>query len=135
LIARIIRLTLGFLVPILGFALVASLVHVVMGSSRILDIFIFVLYGGIMLAGIQTLAYTIVMEFVVMKYVKTSHGVAFVSGMLGILVSLSAGLALYGINLRVFVQDPYVPVVGFILGVALGYGLKYYYNKSQLINI
>jgi quinol-cytochrome oxidoreductase complex cytochrome b subunit len=101
------------------------------GLSQGIAIGSLVLYASVFIAGVQTVAYSFLMEFFVNKKTKSIHSAAFLSGLLGFFVVASAYLRVGGFNMHRFERDPYTPILGFLLGVALGYVLKYYYEKAR----
>ncbi|MEM9808189.1 MAG: hypothetical protein AAF959_23225, partial [Cyanobacteria bacterium P01_D01_bin.56] len=75
-------------------------------------------------AGIQLFVYSLLMEFLVVPKLKNIHVVAIVSGLLLLLTVFSAFLTFFGPKLTPFENDRLTPVLGFVIGSLLGYGLK-----------
>ena len=53
-----------------------------------------------------------------------NHTVAFISGLLLLLIVVSAFVTFFGPTLTPFENDRLTPVLGFVIGGLLGYGLK-----------
>lgn len=130
--AIVLRLSIGFFVPLLVMALIFGVVNTVKGGLRQgISIGILVLHAAVLIAGIQTIAYSLLMEFLVNKKTKNIHTAAILSGLLGVIVVASSYLVVGGFKAYHFERDPYTLVLGFLIGMAIGYGLKYHHEKAS----
>ncbi|MEO0867026.1 MAG: hypothetical protein AAFY17_01015 [Cyanobacteria bacterium J06642_11] len=130
--ARLVRLIVGVLMPPLLMAISYLLLNTWHGSFSM-----GIAISGLMLtqtfttAGLQLLIYAVLMEFLVVPKLKNIHGVACVSGGLLLLTVVSAFLVFLGPTLTPFEHDRLTPVLGFIIGGLLGYGLKHHARQSR----
>ncbi len=112
-------------------ALIFSVVNTLKGGmSQGVAIGVLVLYASVIISGVQVVVYSLIMEFLVNKIIKSIHAVAILSGLLGFMVVTSAYFILGGFEMRAFERDPYTPVIGLIIGILMGYTLKGHYGKS-----
>ncbi|EKU99508.1 hypothetical protein Lepto7375DRAFT_1563 [Leptolyngbya sp. PCC 7375] len=122
---RIIRLALGFLAPPALVAISYIVLNTWQSSFHVgLAIGWLTFYAGLRYAGIQLLAYSLLMEFLVVPKLKNIYTVTFVSGLLLLLTVISAFMRFFGPHLAPFENDRLTPVLGFVIGSLLGYGLK-----------
>lgn len=123
--ARLIRLILGVLLPPVLMAISYVLINTWHGSFQMgLVIGWLTLSQAFQTADIQLLVYSLLMEFLVVPKLKNIHVVAIVSGLLLLLTVVSAFLTFFGPTLTPFENDRLTPVLGFVIGSFLGYGLK-----------
>lgn len=129
------RLFLGFFVPIFAMFFINTIYGLVVGGSikesftagsgfAVLSFF---------LAGLQLLAYTFVLEFLINPKIKNIYYVSFISGLLGVVVYLSAwSFFTSGLKelIGIFINELYhLSIASFIIGLVLGYILKFDYDQ------
>ncbi|MBI5205012.1 MAG: hypothetical protein HZA11_08855 [Nitrospirae bacterium] len=129
---KVLRLAIGVFAPLILIALIYGVVTTVIGGrSQGIAIGVLTLYASAIIAGIQIIAYSLIMEFLVNKKIKNIHTAAILSGLLGFLVVSSAYLLMGGFKAYHFKRDPYTLIIGFFIGVAIGYALKYHYDRNR----
>ncbi|WP_215618629.1 hypothetical protein [Leptothoe kymatousa] len=77
------------------------------------------------LAIFQLLAYSLLMEFLIVPKLRNIYAIAIISGILMILAITSTFMAFFGQGTTApFAYDKLTPVLGFTIGAVLGYILK-----------
>ncbi len=122
---RLLRLVMGIMLPPILMSMGYVVINAVKGSVHIgLAIGWLTFYSSFRLVAIQLLVYSGLMEFLVIPKFKNIHTVAFISGLLLLLIIVSAFVTFFGPTLTPFENDRLTPVLGFVIGGLLGYGLK-----------
>ena len=123
--SRFLRLVVGVITPPILMALSYIFINTWHGSVHIgLAIGWLILTQAFTTAGIQLLAYSLLMEFLVIPKLKNIYTVTVVSGALLLVTVASAFIAFFGPTLTPFENDRLTPALGFAIGSLLGYGLK-----------
>ena len=140
-IARLVRIILGVLVPIVLIALIYVFVNLYINSTKESSgVFVLVFMGTAIYASIPTIIYSLSMEFYVNRKISNLHLTAVASGFFGLFVTLSVyfiASIILGSVTKAFENDQKTLVFGFIIGIIVGYMLKTLYNiyppKNTLI--
>jgi len=145
------RIIIGFFMPLLLanfitliFAELFSFDNLLRSLSRFGFFGVITLIFQIIFGGMQTLLYSLLMEFVVNKKIKNIFSICFISGLLGMGVYFSA-LFFY------YLSDNYMtglprsfnflspssdnPLIILLIGVFVGYALNKMYHKSANKNL
>lgn len=131
--ARLLRLAIGCLVPPVLIAIAYAGINLVVGGPIVsLAAAWLTLYFAIRVAGVQLLLYSVAMEFLIVPKLKNIYGVALVSSLMMTLIVATAFITFFGRTFAPFERDILTPILGFILGGLLGYGLKRHYQKQRI---
>ncbi|MEM9484358.1 MAG: hypothetical protein AAGA83_11765 [Cyanobacteria bacterium P01_F01_bin.116] len=129
--ARLFRLAIGCLIPPVLIAIAYAIINLIFnGPMASLTAGWLTLYFAIRITGIQVLLYSLAMECLIVPKLKNIHGVALVSGLIMTLIVATAFITFFGRTFAPFERDILTPILGFILGGLLGYGLKRSYQKQ-----
>lgn len=131
--ARLLRLALGCLTPPVLMAIAYGVINLVLGGPMVsIAAGWLTFYFAIRTAGMQLILYSLAMEFLIVPKVKNIHGVALVSGVIMTLIVATAFITFFGRAFAPFERDMLTPILGFILGGLLGYGLKRNYQTQRV---
>ncbi|MBX2862497.1 MAG: hypothetical protein KTR27_03010 [Leptolyngbyaceae cyanobacterium MAG.088] len=130
--ARLLRLAIGCLIPPVLIAIAYAGINLV-ASGPIVSLAAawLTLYFAIRIAGIQLVLYSLAMEFLIVPKLKNIYGVALVSSLMMTLIVATAFITFFGRTFAPFERDILTPILGFILGGLLGYGLKRHYQNTR----